>query len=497
MPPRRSLNIKKAIEQGAERTTLSQLADRGVRNVKVLDEKALLELIRNAVDESISTGTEEERARIAADSRKHLNRLMQERNEFMSQAETHQAGQAELSAQIEKLQDELKLRREIERQGEEGFKAQLKELVDRRRGVDDAVGTLQSENESLKQENEEFRESNEAFKQDSEAVRQENEELRAENASLREQLEAAEQEILRLQAEIDRLRAGTEEATADRDRIEQELNDALQEIDRLGKEIEGLKAAPLISIDDGNEEGGTRARKRATAEPPVQVAEVAPPPEPEGPPPLAGRVKLDEGKGLDIGTVNLVAAEQDAEGEVSIRVQRNAFVDLEIDLPMKRRLTQMGVPYVIQDDKMYVLGEHAFELANVLSRNCRRPMKDGLISSEEQDALPVMKLLIDTILGPPRVTNEACFYSVPGEPVDSDMSVVYHQDLFDAALKALGYLPRHIVEGHAVTFAELGGFEPCRAPSVDTDQDPRGLTDGDVILNVCYCHAEDPNAANQ
>ena len=33
--------------------------------------------------------------------------------------------------------------------------------------------------------------------------------------------------------------------------------------------------------------------------------------------------------------------------------------------------------------------DHAFELANVLNKNTRRPMADGLISPKEQDALPV------------------------------------------------------------------------------------------------------------
>ena len=37
-------------------------------------------------------------------------------------------------------------------------------------------------------------------------------------------------------------------------------------------------------------------------------------------------------------------------------------------------------------------GEAAFELANVFGRETRRPMCDGLISPNEQDALPMMKL---------------------------------------------------------------------------------------------------------
>jgi hypothetical protein len=188
------------------------------------------------------------------------------------------------------------------------------------------------------------------------------------------------------------------------------------------------------------------------------------------------------GKGLDVGTVNLAAAEQNEKGEVEIRLKRNVFLDVEITAYTKQMLTRLNVPYVVQGKKMYVLGEHAFELANVLNRNTRRPMKDGLISPKEQDALPVMKALIGSILGEPRVVSETCFYSVPGEPVDSDLSVAYHRDLFDAVLKALGYAPKHIIEGHAVTFAELA----------EDDFTGIGISCGGGMFNICVAYKSMP-----
>src|SRR5258706_5618948 len=188
------------------------------------------------------------------------------------------------------------------------------------------------------------------------------------------------------------------------------------------------------------------------------------------------------GKGLDVGTVNLVAAENNEKGEVVLRLKRNAFIDVPIDAYTKNMLTRLNVPYVVQGKKMYVLGDHAFELANVLNKNTRRPMADGLISPKEQDALPVMKLLIGSILGQPRIPNEVCFYSVPGEPVDSDLSVAYHRDLFDAVLKSLGYKPSHILEGHAVTFAELA----------EEDFTGIGVSCGGGMFNVCVAYKSMP-----
>ncbi|HXG61657.1 MAG TPA: cell division protein FtsA, partial [Planctomycetota bacterium] len=231
---------------------------------------------------------------------------------------------------------------------------------------------------------------------------------------------------------------------------------------------------------------------------PVEEAPPAPAPAPEPPPaaavPAARRLHVESarsllasgdlkhGKGLDIGTVNLVAAEQNDQGEVVLRLRRNAFIDVEITPYTKNMLTQLKVPYVVQGKRMYVLGDEAFELANVLNRNTRRPMKDGLISPKEQDALPVMKLLIGSILGEPRVPNEVCFYSVPGDPVDMDLSVAYHRDLFDAVLKALGYKPSHIIEGHAVVFAELA----------DEDFTGIGISCGGGMFNICVAYKSMP-----
>jgi hypothetical protein len=192
--------------------------------------------------------------------------------------------------------------------------------------------------------------------------------------------------------------------------------------------------------------------------------------------------KIAYGKGLDVGTCNLVAAEQNEKGEIELRPKRNVFIDVPIDAYTKNMLTRLNVPYVVQGKKMYVLGDHAFELANVLNKQTRRPMADGLISPKEQDALPVMKLLIGSILGQPRTPNEVCFYSVPGDPIDSDLSVAYHRDLFDAVLRSLGYKPSHIIEGHAVTFAELG----------EEDFTGIGISCGGGMFNICVAYKSMP-----
>src|SRR5690349_8752361 len=86
------------------------------------------------------------------------------------------------------------------------------------------------------------------------------------------------------------------------------------------------------------------------------------------------------GKGLDIGTANILAAVRDAKGGIVVRCERNAFLDIQGDVHSRSMLTRLNVPYVVHENSLLVIGGAAFDLANVFGRPTRRPMKDGLIS---------------------------------------------------------------------------------------------------------------------
>jgi actin-like ATPase involved in cell morphogenesis len=184
------------------------------------------------------------------------------------------------------------------------------------------------------------------------------------------------------------------------------------------------------------------------------------------------------GKGLDIGTVNLISAMQTESGEVVLKKQRNAFLDMPMDIFAKNMLTQLKIPYAIHNKRLYVLGDHSFELANVLNRNVRRPMKEGMLSPKEVDAVPIMKLLIERILENPRKEKELCYYSIPAEPIDSDLNTVYHIDIFNAVLSNMGYTPKTMIEGHAVVLSELAEEEFTGI----------GISCGGGMMNVCVCY---------
>ena len=198
-----------------------------------------------------------------------------------------------------------------------------------------------------------------------------------------------------------------------------------------------------------------------------------------------GSTKFESGRGLDVGTANLASAIQDKDGNVTIKIQRNAFIDIDADDYTRNMLTKLNVQYVAINNKMVVVGDPAFELANILNRETRRPMKGGVISPNESEAMPIEKLLLETLLGPPNYAQEKCYFSVPADPIDADFNVVYHKGVFGGLLKKLGYEPKPLLEGHAVVFAELA----------EDDFTGIGISCGGGMFNVCVSYKSIPALA--
>ena len=158
-------------------------------------------------------------------------------------------------------------------------------------------------------------------------------------------------------------------------------------------------------------------------------------------------------KGLDVGTGNFVLA--DAEG---IYLQRNAFLTIEKDTTSLRQLKIMGVPYVEIDNRLHIVGQKAYEYAQVFNAtNLRRPMSNGLLNPTEQDALPVLKVIIEELINQSgNVTpGEAITYSIPGHPLDQDREVDYHEDVLGSIIQSIGFTPKSLNEGVALGTAGL------------------------------------------
>ena len=187
-------------------------------------------------------------------------------------------------------------------------------------------------------------------------------------------------------------------------------------------------------------------------------------------------------KGLDVGTMNLVSAVMDAEGKVKIKKVRNTFLDIEVNPFTKNVLKEHKVKYAEQEGKVYILGESAFELSNIMNKAVRRPMQEGVVSPSDADALPIMGLLIEAVLGKPEEQGEVCYYSVPADPIDADFNIVYHTSVIEGVLKNLGYSAKPINEGHAVVFTGLS----------EQDFTGIGISCGGGAINVCVSYKTIP-----
>ena len=159
------------------------------------------------------------------------------------------------------------------------------------------------------------------------------------------------------------------------------------------------------------------------------------------------------GVGIDIGTMNLVSARKYGD-TVRTKRMRDAFLDLDSEL--KNMLEMSDMSYIEYDDQILVLGDPAFELAkmNVIDRDVRRPLSRGLISSEEVDALEVLSILIENVVGEPVEEGEVCCYSVPADPIDMDRDNTYHESVFERLLDELGYEPVSGNEAMAIIYSE-------------------------------------------
>ncbi len=160
-------------------------------------------------------------------------------------------------------------------------------------------------------------------------------------------------------------------------------------------------------------------------------------------------------KGLDVGTMNIICAEKDGDS-TAFAQERNAFLEIEASDVTRSMLDMAKVLYIEKDDKFHILGEDAFKFANVFGRNVRRPMKHGIISPDEKESIPMIKLIIEKVLANPESHNELVCLSTPANPVDSNMNVLYHKRTVEALSRRLNYEIQVIDEALAVIYSELG-----------------------------------------
>jgi actin-like ATPase involved in cell morphogenesis len=144
----------------------------------------------------------------------------------------------------------------------------------------------------------------------------------------------------------------------------------------------------------------------------------------------------------------------------------------------EQMLSRSEVLHIRKGDQVYIVGDDALNFANIFNEETRRPMQHGILSSNEQSAIPMIKLIIEQVVGEPNHRDERLFFSTPADPIDTDLSTLYHQKTLESILGDVGYDPEPINEGMAVIYSELA----------DRDFTGLGISFGAGMTNVCLAY---------
>ena len=172
-------------------------------------------------------------------------------------------------------------------------------------------------------------------------------------------------------------------------------------------------------------------------------------------------VDLLYGRGLDIGTGNFAVASYDENDELNTTILRDAFCSIEYDKHKLKMLRDRGVEPLIKDDLMYIFGDKAVEYANIFGNKypLRRPLAKGVLNPDEKDAQFIIREMLKSLLGKPRIENEVVYFSVPAEPLDAQFNQIFHENKFIALINSLGFDAKPINEAKCIVYNELSEEE--------------------------------------
>ena len=193
------------------------------------------------------------------------------------------------------------------------------------------------------------------------------------------------------------------------------------------------------------------------------------------------------GKGLDIGTNMLVASMLADDDNLIFKMQRDCFYRINPKTEVNRNsikvsLDKRGANYIIDEDNNFiVVGQDALDIAIERNDSAKRPMQKGVISPKEKASLPMLKLIIETLIGKAK-PGEKLIYSVPAKPIDGLFDIVYHTEMMGMYIRQMGYDASPINEAYAVALSEL----------LDEGLTGIAISFGAGMTNVVVVHEGDP-----
>ncbi len=155
--------------------------------------------------------------------------------------------------------------------------------------------------------------------------------------------------------------------------------------------------------------------------------------------------------GLDVGTGNMVSAKLNKDQQVIVKSLRNVFLEIEKEHINNTDMSQ--IQHVEIDDIIYILSHDAYHFGNMFGSKVNRPMSKGMISSENIDSAEILAVMVRELIGVSE-NNDTCVYSVPANPIDDEMNIVYHESIFKRIISSLGFNAISLNEAAAIVFSE-------------------------------------------
>jgi len=182
-------------------------------------------------------------------------------------------------------------------------------------------------------------------------------------------------------------------------------------------------------------------------------------------------------RGLDVGTMNIVSA-QSADGNIQFVKERNSFVELDYTELADQVLSRSDLIYSRTDGKVRILGDEALEFANIFNTEVQRPMSRGILASDTTSSMPMLKTLVEHVVGEPSHPGETLYFTSPTNPIDSEIDTLYHQRAIKSFLNNVGYDAKFIHEGMAAVYTALS----------DNEFTGLGISFGAGMTNVCLSY---------
>lgn len=168
--------------------------------------------------------------------------------------------------------------------------------------------------------------------------------------------------------------------------------------------------------------------------------------------------------GLDIGTMNVIAARRDNEGAIAYRKIRDCFLPIEVSEFLggddqvwgEQLLRQSGAHYIKEGNTLYILGDSAYEFAGIMHRELHRPMAAGVLNPKERLHTAMLQTLIKAIAPTPQEENDVIYASCPADPLDGQFDIGYHRGVIRDTLEEMGFSQAKVMnEALAIIYSEL------------------------------------------